>query len=231
MIRVMTNGTVFREIGSHMVGIRCSVIVLGMTSKTISRSSFKPLSFVTRTAVQLSMRSNQSEPGYLSMVKFRALPSINSVAGLTGQWEISAGMIWRGGCLIVFEMTGHTIRAETYVDSRGSLWMAGITIDGGMCPKQGETVEVIPYRLDINLPTLHGMAIFTTRTKLSSMNIGMTVSTFCPDIVKYQTAMTTGTSHSFMQSTQGVSGVMVMIELQLAPNWPPADGRVATLTN
>jgi hypothetical protein len=63
------------------------------------------------------------------------------------------------------------------------------------------------------------------------MDISMTVGTFYPDIVEHQTAMTTGARNSLMQPTQGITGVMVMIELQFAPNRPPADGRVATLTH
>ena len=143
LLRIMTDRAIFREIGSHMVGIRCSVIVLGMASKTIPRGSFKLLSFVTRSAIQLSMRSDQSKSGYLRMVEFRSLPSIHSVASLTGQREMGAGMIRRSRALIVLQMTRHTVRAETDVDSRGSLWMAEIAVDGSMCPQQGKSVEMI----------------------------------------------------------------------------------------
>ena len=225
----MANVAIFWEIRGRVVWVGRARVVIGMAAITVSWNSLELLAFVAGSAIQMRMSSHQGKPGCLRMIKFRSLPSIYSMTTLTSERETRTAMVRRSRRLVILEMTGGTCSAQPCINARGTLRMAGIAVDRSMRPQQRKTVEMVPNRLHVHFPPFNGVTLLTAGAKLPPMNVGMASGTSSPHVAEQQASMASGTGNAFVQTAKRITRIMVMIELQLVPDGPPADGGMATL--
>ena len=81
---------------------------------------------------------------------------------------------------------------------------------------------------DLDLPSLHGMALFAVGSQLALVNIGMAIGAARAGIGEDHPGVTLGTRHGLVHSAERVLG-LVVIEFRLGPDGLPSHGRVAVL--
>jgi hypothetical protein len=92
---------------------------------------------------------------------------------------------------------------------------------------QGETVQVVTYRIDIHLPAINRVAILACRSKLAAMDVSMAISALLTDVSENFLHMARITCDILVETAQRILGFTVVIELDHLPKRGPARRRVA----
>jgi hypothetical protein len=92
------------------------------------------------------MRAGQCKCRELPVVEPRPLPPVHAVAVFAGDRQPGGLVIQWSGCLIILEMAGHALGAQTRVESAGRAVMAVVTGGGGVSADQREAVVVLLNR-------------------------------------------------------------------------------------
>jgi len=85
--RGVAQGTIAREAGSRMVGVRCAVIAIQMTGRTIGRCARKTVVGMALRTRDANMGSCQRKSGSGVVVEFRSFPLRGRMASLTRPGE------------------------------------------------------------------------------------------------------------------------------------------------
>ncbi len=104
--------------------------------------------------------------------------------------------------------------------------MTFIALDSGVCAKEREAILVIFYLLDGRVPAPDRMALRTVGAKFATMNICVTVGAVLADVCENRLNVALCTANLFVHPAQRI-GSLVMVELHVAADGPPAVGRVA----
>lgn len=107
------------------------------------------------------------------VVKSRDLPLRHVVAGLARYGEAGRPMI-QGRCLKILRMATDALRAQSRIYSRRGAFVAGIAGGCRVSAEQRKTVPVIPYRLRIDAPAAHGVAVLALSAELPAVEISVT---------------------------------------------------------
>jgi len=97
-----------------------------------------------------------------------------------------------------------------------------------MCAKQREAILVLLHLLHSNLPSLHRMTLFATRTKLALVYICMAISASLTYVGKDRLSVTLRASNSLMHAAERIP-CSAVIELWNVADWFPAAQGVAIL--
>src|SRR5437763_5280024 len=89
--------------------------------------------------------------------------------------------------------------------------MTGSAVKGRVCAEKREAILVIVDLLYRNVPAIHGMALFTTRSELAFVNVRMTVGALGSHIRKNRFGVALRTAHILVKATERKLG-LVMIE-------------------
>lgn len=97
-----------------------------------------------------------------------------------------------------------------------------------MSADQRETIAVLFDGLDVDTPTLYGVARLAIRSELPLVDVGMAVGALGPGIAKNQTGMALGTCHVRVHTAQGIL-CLVMVEFRNIADRLPRSKRVTVL--
>lgn len=157
--------------GSAMVRIRGLVEICNMATKTVRRRSLKDPTDVTGSALDRRMSSHEHESCLCVVVELCRFPSIQGVTRFAIGAESGLLVIDAFRIRIIFHVAGDTSRAQTYKSTARRTGMTGFTRRNGVGPRKGEAVRMFLYRVNVNIPTSHGMAIFAGCAKLAPVDI------------------------------------------------------------
>lgn len=107
-------------------------------------------------------------------------------------------------------------------------FVAGVAIDRSMSASQRESVVMLLYVFNRNLPAPNRMALLAISSELPFVDIGMAVLTTFPDIRKDHLYVAGSAGYRRVHPSQGVAR-LVMIELRHGSNRPPAIRGMAVL--
>jgi hypothetical protein len=96
-----------------------------------------------------------------------------------------------------------------------------LALHRGVSAKKREAVLVILYLLNGNIPPTHGVALGAIGAEFSPVNISMTISTVFSGVRENRLHVALRALHFLVHASQRVVRV-VMIELRMCPNGPPA---------
>lgn len=111
----------------------------------------------------------------------------------------------------------------------GSILVAGIAVDRGVCAGQRETVVVILNILVRHLPSPHGVALFAIGAQLAAMNVRVTILAVQSDVGEDHLHVTLRARDRSVHATERVFGLIV-IKLWNRANGLPCTRSVAVLT-
>ena len=188
-----------------------SVVVLGVTTVAIGRRPLVLSADMACGALQRSVRTGEGKTIF-RMIDLGAEPTIEIVA-LDTVCGKTRGHVVRLRALVGLCMAGNTIRRQSEVLSGGRALVTGLTVDCGMGPHQGKPVVVPLDGLDVDTPSLHGVALLALRTHLPAMDIRVTVGALGSGVAEYQARVALPAGYIFVKTAQGILR-LVMIELR-----------------
>ncbi len=180
---------------------------------------------VARSARHVGVAIGQQEASG-AVIKFRASPSVERMAGFAGGGEISADVIGVDGFLEVRQMARRASgRQALELTDRGAL-VALLALDDSVRAEKREPILMVLDLSDRNLPTEDGVALRAIGTKFSAVNIRVAISAILAHIGENGIDVALNAFHFFVHAPQGIVGA-VMIELQHGTNGAPGSGCVA----
>ena len=105
--------TILWEAGRRMVGVRCAVVAVQMTGRTIGWSACKTVVGVTLNATDANVGSCQRKPGCGVMVEFGSTPLRGGVAGFTGSGKTGSNVARICGPVIGGQMARGTVLSSS----------------------------------------------------------------------------------------------------------------------
>ena len=98
--------------------------------------------------------------------------------------------------------------------------MTGLTVDCGMGSNQRKAIVVLLDGLDVDTPSLHGVALLAFRTHLAAMNISVTVGALGSGVAKYQACVALPASYILVKTAQGILRLIVIELRNIADRLP-----------
>lgn len=218
-----------RKAGLYVVRVGRLLEIGEMTAHACCRRPGEFPSDVAGVAIQWDVRSSQSEAGKFQMIKFGTQPGIGAMALFTGGRKASGQVIGASGRLIFLGMAGIALCSETLKLCGGRSLVAGSAIQRCVGSHQGKTVLVLVNLLRGNLPTLYAVALLTTGSELTLVDIRVAIGALVAYILKYRFDVALGARNSLMQPTQRVPGLIV-VEFWCVSNRLPSAQGMAVLT-
>lgn len=231
--RPMAHRAIPRERCGLMIGIDGAVIERPVTRGAIRGSPGEAIAGVTIGTRRRQMRSSQREVCEGCMVeprrKFRVCPLIHRVATLTPGAEADGAVIDRSRRRIIRSMTGNTGRAQPREGPAGRSMMTGFAGGPGVRADQGESIQMLPYRIELNTPALDSVATLAGCTKLTTMNVGMTRRTGCGSLTEYGSHMAACARDLAVLTEQREFRLPVVVELGNSTHGSPGFGDMTVL--
>ena len=97
---------------------------------------------MARSAGDIRMAIRQQETRR-TVVKLRAQPAVERMAGFAGSGKLRADVVRVGGLLVVIQMTGLASRGKPLELADGRTLVAILALHGGVGAEQGKTILVI----------------------------------------------------------------------------------------
>lgn len=130
--------------------------------------------------------------------------------------------------LILGLMARITVARQPLELPDGCVLVAGLAFQRSMCADQGEAVLVLLDGRHGYVPSLHGVTLFASGTKLSAVKIGVTIFATHSHVAEHQAGMALLATHVGVHATQRVLG-FVVIELRDIADGPPRSEAVTVL--
>lgn len=130
--------------------------------------------------------------------------------------------------LIVLQVTGNAVGPQSGKLADGRIDVAGGAIHRGVGSQKRKPVLMLLDCPDGDVPSLHGMAVFTTRPKLATVQVGMAIGALCAHVLEDQFHVTRAAGHFLVHSAKRVTR-LVVVELGETANRFPTRARVAAL--
>jgi hypothetical protein len=128
----------------------------------------------------------QGKPGELSVVEFRRMPAVKSMALGAGQRETHGAMV-EGSCLfVILQVTGRAVCTQPREPGCGSAFVTGFAICRGVRAQQGEPILVRSNCLHPDAPALYGVTSLALRSKLPAVNVGVAVRALRANVCEHE---------------------------------------------
>lgn len=105
--------TILREASRRMVGVRCAVIAIQMTGRTIGRCTCKTVVGMALSASDANVSSRQRKPGCSAMVEFRSTPLRGRMASFTRSGKTGCNVARICGPVIGGQMARGTVLSSS----------------------------------------------------------------------------------------------------------------------
>lgn len=171
-----------------------------MATHTVGGSAFEFVADVAGGAFERGMYASECESGVLQVIEVDSEPTVEVVALIASSRKPCAAVDRARGRLEIYRMAGIALRRKPLKLAYGRAFVTGIAIQGSMCSEQREAIHVILDLLQRDLPSPHGVALLTARSKLALMNVRMTVGTSLSDIGEHGFGMAFRTSYSLVHA-------------------------------
>ena len=125
-------------------------------------------------------------------------------------------------------MTGVAVRRHCLEFAGSASLVAGVAVHGGVCAGEREAIVVLLNLLNGNLPSSNRVALFTVRTQLAFVDVGMTILAALSDTFEYGPHVALSTRDGRVHPPQGIVR-LVVIEFRDCADRLPSIGRVAVL--
>lgn len=87
--------------------------------------------------------------------------------------------------------------------------MAVLARQHRVCSDKWKAIQVIANIFVRNLPALNGMAVFTVRSKLPSMNVCVAIRAILAHVLEDQACVALGAGHLLVHASQRVASLIV----------------------
>lgn len=156
----------------------------------------------------------------------RAQPTVKRVTSFAGLRELRGNVIRIRRFLEIRLVTRDAGGGQALELADCGALVAVFALNGGVRAQQRETVLVILYLLDGNVPALNGVALGAVRAHLALVNIGVAILTVFPDVGEDRLDVALHALDFFVHPTQGIFG-LVVIEFGNGADGLPARSGVA----
>jgi len=162
------------ELAGLVIGIRRVIVVGQVARDALRRRPGEDSVRVTLGALDHSVRPGQWEAGELRVVEAGAGPDVNVVTALAGDRQLRRHVVQWRGTLIVLEVAGDALRAESGIDSGRRSMVAIVAHHGGVGADERKPVAVLLNRRNGYLPTADRVATLALGSELPPVQIGVT---------------------------------------------------------
>ena len=159
---------------------------------------------VASCAVECGMHSRQCEPGELQVIKFHSKPVVHAVALLASCRKVREHVSGTGRPLIIGCVTGITLSRQPLKLSCSGPLVTGVAVQSGMGAEQGEAILVLLDLLHRHPPSLDRMALRAIGSKLTLMNVGVTVGAPSSHVGEHRLDVTLNASYILMHATKWI---------------------------
>lgn len=172
---------------------------------------------VARKAIERRVYACQGVARHLKVVEFRAGPAIHGVAGVASGREIRARVAGTRCFLKILQMARGTIGRQSLVLANGGALVTRFTFNGQVRSDEREAVLVLLNLLNGNLPSGHGVTLFTIWAEFAAMNIGVAVGAILANVGEHRLNVALRASNFVVHAAQRIAG-LVVIEFRDGPN-------------
>lgn len=223
----MAGEAIVGQVEHQVRWIRTRIEIFLMAGEACSRSRLEVVIEVAGAAIQLGVRSGESEAGEAQVVKLSTGPGIERVATLACGGKVQGAMI-DDRSLIVLRMAGEALRRQPYELTGGGVLMAGVALQQGVGAYERKAVLMVADRLDRDLPALYGMALLAIRSELALMNVRVAVRASRTDIAEDKIHMALGAVNLGVHTPQRIA-CLIVVELGDVSDRLPSGKRMAIL--
>lgn len=157
------------------------------------------------------------------MVEFRIEPAVHRMTALAGCRESQADVIDNGSKKVLL-VAGIAGGRQADKLPGGCVLVTIFALQQGMRPNQRESILMVLNRLQRNLPAFYGMAICAIGTKLTPMDVSVTIRALRTYVLENQVRMALAATHVLVHAAEGISG-KVVIEFRICSDrFPTAVG-------
>jgi len=230
--RVVALRAVGGKTSRQMIGVGGALQIRLVAVDACGWCSRKSSAYVARGAGQGGMRSRQRKMRNRRMVEFCAQPGVH---GMTDQAiQRKAPLLVRRvlRCQKLIAVAVHAFGAHPHEDAVGRAPVAAFAGNRGVRSQQWKTVGMLAGGHDLRgrCPTPYRVALLAVIAHLSAVQVRVAGSAIVRRLSKNGVDVTSLACHIDMHSAQRVSGLRVMIELRMRPDWFPRGRRMARLT-
>jgi hypothetical protein len=180
---------------------------------------------VTLRAFQIGVRAYQGESGKAQVIELGAQPRIHvAVTHLTLRRKTESDVAGPGCQLELFQVAADTVRGQTLELSDGRTGVAGIALQRGMSSDQRKAILMLLDFADGNAPSIHGMALLASRSKLATVDIRMAIGTLRTDFGKHEVGVALATGDFLVHPAQRILRLVVVEFGDVADGLPSAEG-------
>jgi hypothetical protein len=224
--RVVAGLALMRKTGLRVIGIRGAVEVGHMAAIAIRRRALELSSDVASGAFERGVRAGERKAGHFQVIELRVIPGVEAVARLASARKIQRLVIGIGRLLEIAGVAGNTGgRKSRELAHRLALVAIG-ALQRGVRSEQREAVLVRLDLLRVQVPTIHGVALFAPVAELAAMNIGVAVGAVHADVFEHEADVALRAGNAGVHSAQGIARLIV-VELRNAADRLPTGGGVA----
>jgi hypothetical protein len=150
------------------------------------------------------------------------------VARVAGGRELGADVIRIRSPLKILQVAGSAGGRQTLELAHGRALVAILALHSGVRAQQRETILVILYLLNGNIPALHGVALRAIRAHPPLVNVRVALFATLADIGEHRLDVALRAFHFLVQAPQRIIR-FVVIEFRNRANGLPARGGVTVL--
>lgn len=162
------------KIESYVIRICRLLKVRQMAANAGRRRSLELSADMALCARQRGVNAGKRESRVLQVIEADAVPVVHVVALLAGSGKGCSNVAGTGRLLVILGVATVTLGGQALVLSSRCTFVARFAVERGMSTNKWETVLMLLYLAEGDIPSLHAVALLATRAKLSLMQIGMT---------------------------------------------------------
>lgn len=224
--RVVAGLALMRKASLRVIGIGRPVEIVHMAAVAIGWRALELSSDVARGAFERGVGAGERKAGHFQVIELRVIPRVEAVARLASAWKIQRLVIGIDRLLKIGRVARDASGRKSRELANRLTFVAIDAFQRGMRSEQRKTVFVRLDLLRVQVPAIHGVALFAFVAKLASMNIGVAIGALHADVFEDQADVALRAGNAGVHSAERVPRLIV-IELWNASDRLPAGSRVA----
>jgi len=216
--------TGLRQSEGDVVGIGSLLEIGHVTADAGRRRSLVFAAHVAGQAIETGVGSRQSKAGHFQMIEGGTQPGRDRVALLASGRESRGRVTGASRPLVVGRVARVALERQPLKLADGRSFMAAVTLQRGMSADQGETVLMIAYGLNRDLPALHVVAALAVCAHLPVMDVGVAVTASGAGVGKNRLRVTLRARHVLVHAEKREAGFSVIKFWNSAYRFPSQNG-------
>ena len=211
------------ESGLGVIGIRRRVQILEVAGHATGGDGLEDSAYVACCAIKGGVSPGERETGELQVIERGAKPVIHGVAGLAVGGQVQRPVIEHRS-LEILGVARNARRGQTLELPAGRALVAGVALQHGVRAYQRKPIVVIADGLDVDLPSLHRVALLAVGSELAAVDVGVAICAMCTHIAEYQAGMALGAPDALVHTAQRVARLVVIELGEAAYRLPTGEG-------